>query len=167
MTAHHTFTRSQRWRWPVLLTLVLLGQAGGVIAMVVVSGRDASFAIEPDYYERALAWDETSRLKAASDALGWTAEPSIRSTARDRTLEIVLRDRLKRPLDGAIVQVELYHHARAADRRTVQLSHRGDGEYGASVAMPRPGLWQLRIRADRGPDTLLTSHDLRVEDPIR
>jgi nitrogen fixation protein FixH len=166
MTAQHSSTRSQRWRWPVLLAFVLLGQAGGVIAMVVISGRDASFAIEPDYYERALAWDETSRLKAASDALGWTAEPILRSTARDQTLEISLRDSLHRPLDGAAVQVELYHHARAADRETVQLSPRGDGVYGASVAMPRAGLWELRIRADRGPDTLLTSQDLRVEGSV-
>ena len=69
MTASQGSTRSQRWRWPLLLALVLVGQAGGVIAMVVVSGRDASFAIEPDYYEKALAWDEASRLRAASESL--------------------------------------------------------------------------------------------------
>ena len=166
MTSSPTSTRSQRWRWPLLLALVLLGQAGGVIAMVVVSGRDASFAIEPDYYEKALAWDETSRLRAASDSLGWTTESKLKSGVDGQELQITLRDRLGRPLEGAAVQVEFYHHVRAADRQTVQLSPRGEGAYAAAARMSRPGLWQLRIRADRGPDTLITSQDLRVEGPI-
>jgi nitrogen fixation protein FixH len=165
--AARTVTRWQRLRWPLILAGLLLVQAGGVIAMVVVSGRDPSFAIEPNYYEKALAWDETSRQRAASESLGWSAHIALDHSPAGPVLTIELQDRLGRPLDGAAVDAEVYHHARSADRQTLRLVANGDGRYAAAAAMTRPGQWEVRISAVRGPETWSSSRQMSVEGAVR
>lgn len=150
-------------RWPVILGSLLLLQAGGVIGMVVVSGRDPSFAIEPDYYEKALAWDQTSRQREHSASLGWSID--LAPPGASGTLVLTLRDRLGRPLEGAAVTLETYHHARASDRATTKLPPAGDGRYAAPVPLQRAGLWEARITIVRGPDTFTATRQFRIGEP--
>ena len=59
---------------------LLVAWAGANIAFVVITSRDASFAVEPNYYAKALAWDQTMAQQARNEALGWSV--SAQSSGR-------------------------------------------------------------------------------------
>ena len=50
--------RRAAWRWPAILLALLGGHAAICVAMIVVATNDPSFAVEPEYYTRALDWDD-------------------------------------------------------------------------------------------------------------
>jgi len=144
---------SRGWYWPVGLVALLVVSAGANIALLVITSRDASFAVEPDYYAKALAWDETMAQQARNEALGWSLGLSVEPTGeRGRvTVEARLTDRAGVPLSGARVAVEGLHNARANRVLTAVLEPRGP-EYAAVMPLARPGLWEFRVRVTRGPD---------------
>jgi nitrogen fixation protein FixH len=139
------------WLWPLGLGLALALSAGSNILFMVLANRDASFAVEPDYYRKALEWDRTMAQEAANRALGWrvSVEAAMAGT-QGRRLTLRLVDRDGRGVDGAIVSVEALHGARAADVVSGRLSGEGQGRYAAELPLARAGLWELRVRAERG-----------------
>ena len=145
--------RSRGWYWPAGLAALLVGSAGANIALLVITSRDASFAVEPDYYAKALAWDETMAQQARNEALGWSLGLRVEPTGeRGRvTVAAGLTDRAGAPLLGAQLAIEARHNARANRVLTAALEPRGTA-YAAAMPLARPGLWEFRVRVTRGPD---------------
>ena len=56
------------------------------------------------------------------------------------------------PVAAATVRLEVFHHARAADRVQVSLEPEENGTYIADVPMKRAGTWEFRIAARRSDD---------------
>lgn len=134
-----------RWAWIVVALLVT--HTSAMIAAVVVAVDDPSFTAVPDYYERALAWDEHRDRQRTSDQLGWSA--TVEPSALGDRLVVVLTDREGEPVTGVAGELTAYHHARANERRTVALVERGDGVYFATLDVARVGAWQLTLVAER------------------
>ncbi len=66
---------------------------------------DPTFAIEPDYYKKAMNWDQTQRQQAASDALGWAATFAVVKAPGAQTVtRIRLADRDGAPVSGAVLE---------------------------------------------------------------
>jgi len=145
--------RSRGWYWPVGLAALLVGSAGANIALVVMTSRDASFAVEPDYYAKALAWDDTMAQQARNEALGWSLGLSVEPAGERGRMTVVARlsDRAGAPVPGAHVAIEARHNARANRVLTAALEPR-DTSYAAAMPLARPGLWEFRVRVTRGPD---------------
>ena len=145
--------RSRGWYWPVGLAALLVGSAGANIALVVITSRDASFAVEPDYYAKALAWDETMAQQARNEALGWSLGLRVEPTGElgRVTVAVGLSDGAGVPLPGARIAIEALHNARASRVLTAVLEPRDLG-YAAVMPLSRPGLWEFRVRVTRGPD---------------
>ena len=145
--------RSRGWYWPVGLAALLVGSAGANIALVVITSRDASFAVEPNYYAKALAWDETMAQQARNEALGWSLGLCVEPAGeRGRvTVAVRLTDSAGVPLEGARIAIEALHNARANQVLTAALEPRGL-DYAAAMPLARPGLWEFRARVTRGPD---------------
>ena len=145
--------RSRGWYWPVGIAALLVGSAGANIALLVITSRDTSFAVERNYYAKALAWDETMAQEARNEALGWRlgleVEPAGEPTWT--TVAVRLADRAGAPLEGAGITIEALHNARANTILTATLAPRGAG-YAAAMRLARPGLWEFRVRATRGGD---------------
>ena len=145
--------KSRGWYWPLGLAALLVGSAGANIALLVITSRDASFAVERNYYAKALAWDETMAQEARNEALGWRlgldVEPAVEPGWT--TVAVRLTDRAGAPLEGAGVAIEALHNARANRILTVALEPRGAG-YAAMMRLALPGLWEFRVRATRGRD---------------
>lgn len=139
--------------WPIGLAALLVGSAAANIALVVITARDASFAVEPDYYAKALAWDETMAQERRNEALGWSLGLRIEPAGeRGRvTVAAGLADRAGAPIQGARVSLEALHNARASRVLTATLEPRGGG-YAAVMPLSRPGLWEFRARVTRGAD---------------
>src|SRR5512138_3082971 len=101
---------SHGWLWPLGLTLALVLSAGGNVVFMVLANRDASFAVEPDYYQKALDWDRTMAQEATNRALGWTARVEGTFPAPvGRRLTLRLLDRDGHAVDGAAVTLEALH----------------------------------------------------------
>ncbi len=142
------------WRWPLAVVAILSLHATMWISFVFISTRDPSFAVEPDYYRKSLAWDETVRQRRANEALGWSVEIETEKQTGmlgDRGLVCRVKDRDGSPIVRAAVEAEIFHHARANQRLRVQLTGEGGGVYSARPRMRKPGLWECRLTVrDRG-----------------
>lgn len=145
--------RSRGWYWPVGLAALLVGSAGVNIALVVITSRDASFAVEPDYYAKALAWDDTMAQQARNEALGWSLGLRVEPAGERGRMTVTARltDSAGAPLLGAHVAIEARHNARANRVLTAALEP-WDAGYAAAMPLARPGLWEFRVRATRGRD---------------
>lgn len=135
----------------------LLGLNGAIVGVTLyLAHSDASFAVEPDYYQKALTWDETAAKLERSIALGWTAAVEAGDPgAPGRHVSVRLTDSAGAPIDGAAVSLVAFHNARAAEQIRCELPSAGTerpGVYTAQIPADRAGLWEFRITAARGGD---------------
>jgi len=150
------------WQWPLALGALLLG---GVLANVLLMVRavdDPSFSVEPDYYEKGVAWDAHQAQAARNRDLGWKAAIDVGPAARDtrRAAVIVqLTDRDGRPVEGARLSVEAFHNARASQVVRGTLNEDARHAYAAALPVLRPGLWEFRVEARRGSDVFTSVVD--------
>ena len=139
-------------KW-IAFVLVILGTSFSVaIVMLYVSATDPSFAVEPDYYNQALNWDEHVAQRTLNEELGWRLELSDKPSESigHRDVSVALTDRDGAPIDGAMVCVIAFHNARAADHFTFEMEPTGNGEYSAQQPLQRAGRWEFRFRVNRG-----------------
>ena len=147
--------KQRAWIWPVGVACALALHASLCFGALFLASMDRSFAIEPDYYEKAVAWDENRAEQEQSDALGWTIETEISGAATlrgERRIQCVITDRDGGVVEGAAVDVIVFHHARAAERATLRLVEESAGTYGGLAPPNRDGEWELRFTAIRGDD---------------
>jgi nitrogen fixation protein FixH len=156
--------KSKGWYWPLVVVGLLAGGVGANVGLMLVAMGDASFAVEPDYYRKALDWDRTMAQEARNAELGWSVSTRLERGARPAEARLVARltDRAGAPLGGARVAVEAFPSARASQVVSATLDPQGNGVYAAGLPAGRPGLWELRIRVTRGADvfTRTVSQDL-------
>jgi len=151
--------RKRGWFWPGLIVGFLLFQVGLCAIGVYLATSSQSFAVESDYYNKALHWDESAAEQQSSNALGWQTALFVADTAGSdavlgkRIVTLTLKDRAGAPLDGASVKLLCFAHARAKDAQQASLKPAGGGAYSATLPMPRDGLWEFRMIASRGADT--------------
>lgn len=145
--------------WPVMLLALLGGQMAFVLIVAYVASSDRSVGIEPQYYEKALKWDDQARQEQTNRDLGWHIAVQVSDPfgkSHERRLSCRLQDRVGWPLADAAVEVTAFHNARSNDRLTITLTESGNGDYFADVPFQRDGFWELRFTARRGAD-LFTS----------
>ena len=152
------------WYWPVAIVSLLVGGAAANIGFMIVANRDATFAVEPDYYRKAVDWDRTMAQEARNLEMGWRVSTELEPIDGGRARLVArVADRDGRPVTGAAVVVEAFPSARARDIASFTLAPAGPaGAYAATLAHGRPGLWELRVRVTRGEEvfTRTLSQDL-------
>jgi nitrogen fixation protein FixH len=139
--------------WPKAIVGLIALHITFMVIVVVVATRDPSFAVEPNHYQKALAWDQQAARQRQSAELGW--QVSVQSEARlgvdgQRAVDLRLVDRAGAPVTGARVQVLAFAHARGQDRLRLGFHEASPGEYHARGPLGREGLWELRLEARRG-----------------
>jgi len=154
--------------WPAFVVGILSVSLTVCAITVVAATSDPSYAVESDYYEKAISWDESARLRAESEALGWSAVVAVTEPeAGARALEVRLCLADGSPADGAAIRALAFHHARRGEAREIELEPvggGGGGVYRGALGPGRAGLWQVRLRAERGPDLFLLTRDVRTPD---
>jgi hypothetical protein len=138
------------WAWvPVgLLSAMFLGL--GTLTYIAVS--DPHFALEPDYYDKAVHWDRAQALarESASTGLKVTVDRLIRSSDGSVALRLRLVDRDARPVVGASVAVEAFPNAFANRVERLALSEVAPGVYVGRLPRAVLGVWELRLTATSG-----------------
>jgi nitrogen fixation protein FixH len=135
--------------WPAAI-FGLIGLNVVIVGVTVYyATHDPSAAVEPQYYQKALAWDQTARLRDASDRLQWKAGATV---DREGRLNLAITDASGAPVADAQVTATVFAVARASDRQDLTLTQTSPGVYSAAVRLNRGGLWQIRVDAKRGSD---------------
>lgn len=158
------------WQWPWMLAGLL---AAGVAANVYFMFRavsDPSFAVEPDYYAKALAWDAHQAQAEENAELGWRVALAVatadRGTGRARVVA-TLADRDGRLVSGLIVGLTAFHNARASQVVTATLAETAEHAYAADIPVTRPGLWEFRVTAARGRERFTAVLDQDAPGDLR
>lgn len=144
--------------WPAGLAGVLLLTIIGNLWVMRIAGADRSFAIEPDYYRKAVAWDAHQAQLAENAALGWRVTPVV----RDGVLHLHVTTADGAPLDGLDVRAAASANRVAADRRQLIATPRGAGEYAVAAPGVDRGRWRLELTLRRG--TLRFEQRLVLDD---
>jgi nitrogen fixation protein FixH len=152
--------------WPLLIVALLAGHVLAVLVMVYVATRDRSFAVEPDYYQKALHWDDVAAQQRENARLGW--KPAIEvagatDSLGQRAVSCRLSDRAGKPLEGAIIDVIAFAHVRASQWLSGVMEPQGGGVYETTLRLQRKGLWEFRLVVRRGSDTLTYTEQRQVQ----
>ncbi len=141
--------------WPLIIAGALAFHVISSLVVVYVATSDPSYAVEDDYYQKAVAWDEKRAQDRLNQDLGWSLDFSVtppETPGEQPALDVTLLDAGGKPLAGAVVSVEAFHNARADDIVREKLIDGGNGVYSATPQMNRNGRWEMRFTVDRDGD---------------
>lgn len=150
------------------IIFALIGMNMTIVGITVwLATSDPSVAVEPDYYRKAAAWDQTAAQQHANARLGWTSSVTLAPAAPGSApmLQVLLTDRNGAGVLGAAVKATLFHNARAGDRIEADFTEAADGLYLASSRCERPGVWRVRLAVHRGMETFTDSLELEIAAP--
>ena len=153
---------SPRFKWPLFVVSLIALNMCFAIATLVLANSDRSFAVEPDYYRKAVEWDATAAQRAHSAALAW--DPHV-SLAADGTITARLTRPDASPVTDAIVTVEAFPSLYSSRREHLTLSPGPDFTHTARLARPLPGLWAVRFTARTPADTFTATLSLMMPGP--
>lgn len=138
--------RRAAWRWgSFVVGLLSLQVVLGVAAVMLATG-DESVAVIPDYYDKALNWDEQMAQRQSSKALGWQVEFVETDYGQlGSGLQINLKDAADTPIQIQSGTVHLYRHARASERMAAPIAKADDGIIEVASCFSHHGLWQVEL----------------------
>lgn len=138
--------------WAFAPALLLTSLVGLQLCLARTAASDPSFALEDDYYAKAVSWDARMAQDRENARLGFTAD--VRLTPRDDGM-IQVHVGLSKdgsPVSGATLKAQAFFVARANQRVNGRLLEVTPGAYEAPLDLSRSGLWELRFSAERGSD---------------
>jgi hypothetical protein len=159
-----TNTRSN-WAWVPALMLgsMLLGL--GTMAYVAID--DPHFALEPNYYDKAVHWDQSraeARQSASSGLSLSLTRPLVTSADGSVDVEIRVADRQKNPVLGAQVELQAFPNAYAERIEKLTLRESAPGVYSGRLSRGVLGLWELRFALARDA---LRFHEVVRQDVVK
>ena len=144
-------------RWALVPVGLLVTSVVGFSWMALVAVRDPNFALERDYYQKALHWDETQAQAATNQRLAYrfSVAPSIPLNARGQgTISVKLADRNGRSVSGAHVLAEAFPNAFSDEISTLVFQEHEPGVYSATLGTKRAGVWEVRLSAGVGAESV-------------
>jgi len=160
MTATEPKPNYLLWPGMVFMLIGLSAVAMGTTLYFAVS--DPTVAVEPDYYQRELHWDDEAALRRRFDELGWSLELRAPSEGSPRHA-LILTTSLDQPLEGANVRVNAFQDAHARDALDLTCPPVEPGVYAIPAELTPPGHWTFRVTIRRGPETVSHEFESDVE----
>lgn len=145
--------------WPFLIVGFLAISVVANVILILKATSDPAFAVEKDYYQKAVDFDRIQAERAASDRLGWR----VAVKAERQRLEVRLFDKSGMPISDAKLEVEAFHNARANRIIAGELSSEGAGLYAMNRPFGRPGIWEYRLVAVRGEERFIET----IQEEVR
>ena len=154
-------------QWPLGIVAVLALSTAGQIWFAVVANRDKAVAVEVDYYNKAVHWNDELAQRQHSVMLGWHIVPALQLGRGngDGALSIELRDSAGVAITGAEVHVLAMNNARAARQLSATMAEVGGGIYRAPLPARRAGEWELRFTVRRGVERFAVSERVNAAAP--
>jgi hypothetical protein len=132
------------WPWVPVALLGAMVTGLGVMASIAVN--DSGFALERDYYAKAVAYDQEIAQRARNARLGWslTATAAAAQETKPSRLEVQL-EMGQSTLESARVHVEALRNAAAGRVLEAELRGSAPGRYEVELPLGRGGLWDFRF----------------------
>jgi FixH len=147
--------RSANARWALVPVVLLASSFFGVGGMAIVAVVDPNFALEPDYYQKAIHWDQVQVQAANNQRLGYTFSAPAALTLDHHgraSFELRITARDGHSVTGARVAATGFANAYSEDASPLQFSELSPGVYRAPIRARHAGLWEFRISMDSGAD---------------
>ena len=158
MNTAENVAKGSYWAWVPVGLLVASTLGVGSLAMIAV--HDPNFALEPNYYDKALHWDRTQAQAADNQRLGYRIElvPGIAVDAQgSATLRVRIVDANGRDANDATVRATAFANAFAADATMLDLQRAESGVYAAPLKARHLGLWEFRLVVTQGRDRVTST----------
>lgn len=150
------------WAWvPALLLGAMLVGLGGLVYLAV---DDPSFALESNYYDKAVRWDESQQQARKSRAVGLKltlTEPLALSATGTVMVQLSVTDRETLAFSGAEIALDAFPNAYANRVQRLVLREVRPGLYVGELSQGVRGLWELRVVVKQG--TLRYDQVLRAD----
>jgi len=131
--------------WALVPVALLVASTSGLLLMASIARNDPGFALEANYYERAVRWDAQQVEWAENERLGYRVALETLATPDGVELRVTPLDRTGARLGVAVVKADAFANARAGDVRHLTLRANADGTHSGLLAPARPGLWEFRF----------------------
>lgn len=142
---------------------VVLGLLGGhvvfIMTAITLATGDRSFAVVPEYYQKAVDYDQRKAALQESRALGWLVALQPDETidaVGQRGVKVRITDRQGNPLSNLTLKIDCYHLSRASDALSLELSEIAPGEYEGQARMAKEGFWSFELTAVGEDTTFVT-----------
>lgn len=161
--------RSDGWWYPWLF-VIGLGIVVAVNALMAYFALSTWTGVEKHPFRKGIAYnkniEDAKKQKAMHWSLGvnFTYEGVEKGTShRKGEVVVAFHDKDGLPLDGLNVRAMFVRPTSAGHDQTVPLKALEQGRYGASVSLPLPGLWDVRVIALGGK--VPYQHVTRIQTP--
>jgi hypothetical protein len=124
----------------------------GLGSMAYVAIDDPHFALEPDYYDKAVHWDRSQAEQRASATTGLQLQlngPLVTAADGSVKVEVRVTDRHASPFPAAHVELQAFPNAYAGQVQNLTLRETEPGVYVGQLARSALGLWELRFELTR------------------
>lgn len=129
--------------WPITIVgMLLMNMAIVGVTLYYATSTRTSDAV-PDYYAKALHWDDTARQRSANAAMGWTAAVTIRPRAGGSIVRMHLTDGAGAPIRTAKIELEMFHQGDPRVKFPVVMAAQGDGWFEGTLGSERFGRWHV------------------------
>lgn len=134
--------------WAAVPAMLLGTLTGGLAIVAWITTRDPSFAVERDYYAKAVNYDQHRDQVETNRKLGWQVDVQTRAAGSSIELDATVGDSRGRPVKDAAIQVEAFPIARSAKVLTTNFTTRAGDAQQARLPLVTSGLWELRFTVD-------------------
>lgn len=138
--------------WPAAVIGALVVTVAANVVLLMTANDPRHSAVEPNYYQKAVAWDSTMAQEGRNEALGWSLVATLEEVSEGAIVRAQVSDRAAAPVSGARVQVVGIHNLDSGRRLRGELREIEPGVYQALLPLRRTGLWELRFTVDRQGD---------------
>lgn len=137
-------------RWKLVPFAILVPTVIFAVWRIQIALDDPHFAVQEDYYEKGVHFDEELARRAASDALHWSGDLLPGTRAEGGGVQLTLNDEAGVPIEGAVGTLRAFHNAYPAQAQEVSWRESAPGVYDAELVYDRSGIWRWQLVLTRG-----------------
>ena len=154
--------------WAFVPAALLTAMVGGLLTMAIIAEDDPGFALERDYYEKAVNYDAEIAQRAENARLGFRLSAAITGDHHSQKTQTLVANVAgpSAPVTGARVSVQAIRNASASRVFEAELTESASspGEYRGELPLERGGLWEFRFTVTQGDARYTESLRLDVPD---
>ena len=155
-TNEDTREKSNGRLWALFPVALLGSSLIGLGTMASIATRDLSFALERDYYQRAVRFDEEQAQQSENQRLAYELTLDVGGSGDEAVIVATLTTKQGAPLPNATLRADAFANARAGDVRELAFRRVADGSYRSELAHATPGLWEFRCAVTNGNERFTT-----------
>jgi len=140
--------RRRRSLIPFVFPAAMLPVFAANAALVYFALQSSPGLVSDRPFEEGRTYNREIAAAAAQDELGWTAKLDAPTRAFITSpVFFEVTDRAGAPVTGLTIDLRVWRPVEAAPDIRIRLEEQHPGQYGAELALPLPGQWQLDLTA--------------------